>query len=131
MGVLFGTEICQYWWENNAKFLAVHHWESTVQTTKDIRFAVGYHSPVNLVNSAVRDSRSFGKAATFSETPSDSSCSKQQAVTGQGALPAQEVFNPQLTEPVTTGLLVCCACIIYTSLIVVAWYVCAIGRATP
>ena len=23
MGVLFGTEICQYWRENNAKFFAV------------------------------------------------------------------------------------------------------------
>ena len=25
VGVLFGTEIHQYWWENNAKFFAVNH----------------------------------------------------------------------------------------------------------
>ena len=28
MGVLFGTEIRQYWWENNAKFFAVYGLET-------------------------------------------------------------------------------------------------------
>ena len=72
----------------------------------------------------------LAKQPLFQNPPSESSRSKQQAVSGQGASPAQElqeVFNPQLTEPITAGLLVCCACacVICTSLRVVSWYVCA------
>ena len=38
MGVLFGTEIRQYWWENNAKFFAVQflYFNDTITTDEMI-----------------------------------------------------------------------------------------------
>ena len=44
MGVLFGTEIRQYWWENNAKFFAVYIFKRKVVHNYKV-----YHKTIHAV----------------------------------------------------------------------------------